>query len=568
MTQLDNQPDNHTTGDVRASQDALKAVTQELKRLQQELSQQLDQDITRLQAEKFRLIEDIDQLRGQHKQLQAQNTEYLSGQQIAQQQRWVKQLAQVLATHLQERLTERLDQITSNSAQSIAGSYNGPFLPPIAPTRNYNEDAYRLLASLDATLSTTFRTLEQELSSYQSALSQQLGRMHSLERQGEAILETLVNRLITQIQVEVNSNRLREYRDSQLPQAIAPPITAPPVAAPPAAPAPEMQSTAFTRGLLLILLSSITLSFQNVVTRIILKEKTILGLVKLGGFISPSPGNSLLILVMRLALVAPIMAFILAPRIYPNTWRDIRNLGKVENRAKLWSVLGSGFFLFLSQFFIYIALGNIPTGVATTIFFVYPTITILLAWLIFADRPTFLLALATATIYIGGYLTIPNFSAGAQGDTMLGAATAIASGISFAAYVILIKVAKMHPAPFSVVNFTTIFVLATATLPIFGYKVNAGMWPQLCAGIAVLSVTTLVGYLLNNFGVPLIGPALAAVVGASGPAFTAIMALLFINETLVINQWLGVFLVTLWVLGISVENLKKNQPPPKPSAAK
>ncbi len=574
MTQLDNQPENYTTGDARASQDALRAVTQELKRLQQELNQQLDQDITRLQAEKFRLIEDIDQLRGQHQQLQAQHTEYLSGQQIAQQQRWVKQLAQVLATHLQERLTERLDQITNNSAQSIAGSYNGPLLPPIAPTRNYNEDAYRLLASLDSTLSSTFRTLEQELSSYQSALSQQLGRMHSLERQGEAILETLVNRLITQIQVEVNNNRLREYRDSQgvglvdsrTLQPIAPSTTTtPPVASPPGA---DLQSTAFTRGVILILLSSITLSFQNVVTRIILKEKTILGLVKLGGFISPSPGNSLLILVMRLALVAPIMAFILAPIIYPNTWRDIRNLANVENRSQLWSVLGSGFFLFLSQFFIYIALGNIPTGVATTIFFVYPTVTILLAWLIFADRPTFLLALATATIYIGGYLTIPNFTAGAQGDIMLGAATAIASGISFAGYVILIKVAKMHPAPFSVVNFTTIFVLSSATLPIFGYKINAGMWPQLCAGIVVLAVTTLVGYLLNNFGVPLIGPALAAVVGASGPAFTAIMALLFINETLVINQWLGVLLVTLWVLGISVENLKKNQPPPKPTAAK
>lgn len=55
------------------------------------------------------------------------------------------------------------------------------------------------------------------------------------------------------------------------------------------------------------------------------------------------------------------------------------------------------------------------------------------------------------------------------------------------------------------------------------------------------------------------GPALAAVIGATGPAITTIMAFIFINEKLEINQVIGVFLVTLWVLGISVENLKKQQ---------
>ncbi len=577
MAQLDNQPENYGAGDPRAAQDALRAVTEELKRLQQDLNVQLAQDISRLRTEKSLLIEDIESLRVQYRQLQAQQMESLSQQQMVQQQRWIKQLAQVMASHLQERLLERIDEINAASVQPFASIGASPSLPQISPGKNYNEDAYRLLNSLDATLNTTFRTLEQELSSYQSALSQQLGRMHSLEKQGEMILETLVSRLISQIQVEVNGslNRLVVYPESsggrvldrETPASVPPSPPSPTPPPPTTATAP--QTNAFNRGLLLILFSSIIISFQNVVTRVVLREKVILGLGKLGGFISPSAGNSLLILVMRLAMVAPVMAFIVAPRIYPHTWRDIRSLLKTENRIKLYSVIGSGFFLFLSQFFIYIALGNVATGVATTIFFVYPTITILLAWAIFGDRPTFLLVLAAITIYIGGYLTIPTsgFTVQSTGNIGLGAATAAASGVAFAVYVILIKLAKMHPAPFSVVNFTTILflsgvtLLSSSVLPGLRYNVDPTMWIPLSCGVAVMAMTTLVGYLLNNFGVPLIGPALASVVGASGPALTAIMALVLINESLVTYQVLGVILVTVWVLGISVENMKKAQAP-------
>ena len=336
--------------------------------------------------------------------------------------------------------------------------------------------------------------------------------------------------------------------------------TAPPTSAP-----VSNQHSHLTKGLILILTSSLLLSFQNVVTRVILSPKSLFGLFD-GIVLNSSLANSLLILVLRCAIVLPIMAFIVAPRLYKNTWQDILDLPKPENKTRLYSVISSGLFLFCSQLCMYIALGTIPTGIATTIFFIYPTITILLMWMLFRDRPSLPLVFAMLTIYIGGFMTIPAvaFTPKGEGNFVLGASTAAFSGASFAGYIIMIKNAKMHPAPFTIVNFSIILLLGGLILPHMDFQIDQAHMTDLIYGTLILATTTLVGYLLQNFGVPLVGPSLASVIGASGPAVTALMAFFLIDEKLDLQQALGVFLVTLWVLGICVENMKKTPAaPPK-----
>lgn len=333
---------------------------------------------------------------------------------------------------------------------------------------------------------------------------------------------------------------------------------------PPTSSVVTSQHNHLTKGLILILTSSLLLSFQNVVTRVILSPKSLFGLFD-GIVLNSSFSNSLLILVLRCAVVLPIMAFIVAPRLHKNTWQDIKDLAKPDNKTRLYSVMSSGLFLFCSQLCMYIALGSIPTGIATTIFFIYPTITILLMWAFFRDKPSLPLVFAMVTIYIGGFMTIPAaaFTPKGEGNFVLGAITAALSGVAFAGYIIMIKNAKMHPAPFTIVNFSIIFILGLAILLQVGFEIDPAHYTDLVYGTLILATTTLVGYLLQNFGVPLVGPSLASVIGASGPAVTALMALFLIGEKLDLIQALGVFLVTLWVLGISVENMKK-APAPAP----
>ncbi len=351
------------------------------------------------------------------------------------------------------------------------------------------------------------------------------------------------------------SPKIEAIETSTTPDPASPPTTSAPV---------TNQHSHLTKGLILILTSSLLLSFQNVVTRVILSPKSLFGLFD-GIVLNSSFSNSLLILVLRCAVVLPIMAFIVAPRLHKNTWQDIKDLSKPENKTRLYSVMSSGLFLFCSQLCMYIALGSIPTGIATTIFFIYPTITILLMWAFFGDKPSLPLVFAMVTIYIGGFMTIPAaaFTPRGEGNFVLGAITAALSGVAFAGYIIMIKNAKMHPAPFTIVNFSIIFVLGLAILLQVGFEIDPARNMDLVYGTMILATTTLVGYLLQNFGVPLVGPSLASVIGASGPAVTALMALFLIDETLNLQQALGVFLVTLWVLGISVENMKKAPVPPQ-----
>lgn len=326
-------------------------------------------------------------------------------------------------------------------------------------------------------------------------------------------------------------------------------------------PFPEKERYArprFMKGVIFILISAFIMSLQNIITRVILSKQTILGIWETGSFISPSLGNSILILVVRMLIALPVLAFLVSPRIYKNTWVDIKNLLLPDNKNRLIVSLSSGVLLFVSSFSIYLALGSIPTGVATTIFFIYPTVTIIILWIFFKEKPAVSLVFAMITIYLGGFLTIPEASFTSKGgDVLFGALAAAISGATFAGYVIMVRLSKMHPAPFSIVNFTIILILGSAILPFFEFEIPDSTFLELIIGCVLLATTTLFGYLLNNFGVPLIGPALTSVIGASGPALTAILALTLINEKLNLHQVIGVFLVTIWVIGISIENMKK-----------
>jgi drug/metabolite transporter (DMT)-like permease len=594
MGPLDNLPQDPGSQDPRELQHLLMSMTREIRDIQHTLLVQLNQDVTRLHAEKDRLRQDISELQHQEKQLQTRQIQGFNRQQLAQQQLWSKQLAQVLASNLQDELSQRFKEFAPPAERpSIRGAGQSPSLSQGAAS-SQSDSAYRLMASLDNTLNTTFKTLQQELSSYQSSISQQLNRMHSLQQQGEVILETLVERLISQLQEDAGGlssdvgkllgDRFTGQPAPQpTPQTAAPTSYRPeptqqmgvverpapqPAAAPAPAPAPTPAQTQeqknFVTGIVLILISSLIISIQNIVTRVILSVQPVLFLGEMGGIIGPSAGNSLLILAMRMIFVVPGM-LIVGSILYPNTLRDIRQLGNPEKRGSVWIVILSGVSLFLSQFFIYFALGNVATGVAISIFFVFPTVTVLLAWLIFGSRPSFILGLATITIYIGCFLTVPAaaFQSRAGSNIWLGAGTALLSGVTFAGYVILTQLSakklKLHPAPYSVINFFVILVLATGALGFFPANVPEGNQTALWGGALILAVTTLTGYALNNFGIPMIGAAFASVVSASGPALTSLLAVGVISESLALNQWLGVGLVTLWVIGISVDNMSRQK---------
>ncbi len=318
-------------------------------------------------------------------------------------------------------------------------------------------------------------------------------------------------------------------------------------------------------GLSLILLSTLALSIHNVIVRITIGQRVnLFGLLSIGGLIQPTIGNSLLILWLRMLIVVPLMMGI-AGLIYPPAWRDLQRLILSRDRRPLFSILGSGAFLFLSQVLIYIAIAQIGPGAAVTILFMYPLITVPLAWWLFHDRPTRLRIAVMSLILVGVILTaIPSLGTAKIGG---GVIVAVLSGIAFALYLILMQLGfrQVHPVPVSVVQFLTVLVLSSLSLSLpisLGVSVLPDARLGLFAGGLILGAFTLVGYLANNFGVRYLGAARASIVASSGPVLTAVLAALIIRTKLDWVQIAGILLVTIGVTALSFERMRKTAKSP------
>jgi len=602
MGQLDEQPENMGASNPQAADVLLRAMTQDIENLRQNLVVQLSQDVERLQKEKSQLIDDIEQLKAQRQQ------------QIVQQQELVQQIAPALANQLQALVMSRLDRLTDaapvsrkrsgqNPRQTPLDNAVGYGFPPTATANDYNENANRAIASLDATLRATFKTLQQDLSSYQSSLSQQLSQMYSLEQQGEAILEALVSRLRREIESESSSSaaikpsqpappasptrppwhdyNTVQYSDerngfsvSYTPDLAVPEVPLMPEPEPPAAIPqlqPQAQPTSKQRvGFVLVLLSSLLLSFQNIVISVIFNKASIFGVFEYGGFVAPSLGNSLLILWLRMLVVVPLMA-ILVTVLYPAVWRDIKQFVQSKDLPLFFNVLSSGFFLFLSQVLVYLALGLLAPGVAIAIFFIYPVVTVLLTWMLFGDSPKRFRLLLMFSVLVGFVLlTLPGGGGAALSE--VGITAAAGSAIAFALYVILAQSSgrKVHPVPLSWIHFVIILVFSgiglVAPLPDSWHSdVLPTMWPSLAIASLVLGGTTLVSYFLNNIGIKAIDAVRASILGAIVPALTALLALVLIQSTMQVEQIFGMLLVTLGVAALSFERMRRHAKATQPT---
>ncbi|MGD1943934.1 MAG: EamA family transporter [Leptolyngbyaceae cyanobacterium] len=609
MGQLDKTPQT-PKNEEKAAREVLRNLSQDLRALQSDLSGQLTQDINRLQGTKHRLLNDIEileeeyqSLKSNYAELQTQQTAELSRQQLAQQQLWAKKLAQALAGHLQSRLTEDL--------------YSGAAVPGTAPNGSLH-NAYQLLSSLDSSLNDTLHSLQQDLNSYQSSLSQQISRMHSMEQQGEAILDALVNRLSIQLQTQIvrpqsvtaatnghgnGSTAPPLYGAQQVPlypqsnSAYALPtapyeegtrhsISGQP--APRSEPAsasrapksnPISSASAFQKGLIFIILSTMALSFHNVLVGIIGYGGQIFGQIPVDGIFPLNIPNSLMLLWLRMLVVLPLMVLV-AGKIYPKVWADIRKFLGAQDKRPLFQVIASGCFLFMSQVLIYKAISDIGPGVAVTLLFMYPLITVPLAWFLFGDRPTPLRGLVMFAITIGIVFTaLPRINTDLASGAVSpwGVFAGLLSSAAFALYLVSMQLSfrKLHPVPVSLVQFTTIFVLTSLILiggSFFGLETaEPSSYSGLYLAGLLLGGLTLLGYLFNNYGVRLMGAAQASIVASSGPVLTAILAYLITpgdKSTLQFIQWIGVILVTLGVLALSLERLsKKPKPAPKPVKA-
>ncbi len=566
----------------------LAGVTKDLSDLRANILGKLSREILILQAQKNALTDDIQRLQSQRKELEVLTVAQQGmNQQEIQRQQWIEQLAQAITYHLKN------DVIVTNSR--VLSDHSANF--------------EQLMLNLDGAIRATFQSLQRDVDTYQRDLDDQMQRMYTQRQQGELMLSALVERIdeylrrssadrsvggniggnppinftgtsgfagvigtngsntaptipngngnFNQIQIPTfNSSQFRQYDQNDTRPYTGDPAepsnsleSEPPIAK------PVKRLNDWWIGFILVLGASVVLSLQNILVKIIFSNSSVFGLFNFGGLIKATVPNSFMLLLLRMLFATPIM-WIVAKFIFRvDVLRDFRQLLTPNRRLLFWRVSFSALLQFASFALIYVALGILNPGLAVTLFFIFPTVTVLLAWLLFGDRPSKERWLVIGLIYFGIMLTYNIFGV-AKSDTW-GVIAAMLSGISFAGYIITSQACfkQLNPVSFTSINFAIILLICLGTLPFTLASISLnGSLIFMCFLIAL---TTLSGYLLTSFGTKLMGAAQASLVSASGPVFTTFLAFTILGSKLEFIQVFGVFLVTGGVGMLSLQNMYK-----------
>lgn len=312
-------------------------------------------------------------------------------------------------------------------------------------------------------------------------------------------------------------------------------------------------------GIGLVLVSALALASQNVVLRLFFTESQIFGWGPFGGFVTPHLSNVVVLLAMRMGVMALLLAGV-TPWLYPRTFRVLVALPKTPRL--LSTVVGSGVCLFIGLSLLYVSLSQVAAGIAIATLFIYPAVTVLLAWLFFQQVPRPYQLWLMGGIFVGVVLTSLTTTAEPTTNPLLGGACGLGAGLAFGLYGIVAELSLkgksvLHPVPFSLCTFVVVTILTGLTLLLLQeITIEPTAWPAVIWMTLFSGILTLLAYLLNNSGIGLIGASLTALLSASTPALTALFAWWILQEALQQQQIVGIGLVTL---GVAMLSLKSRQ---------
>lgn len=213
----------------------------------------------------------------------------------------------------------------------------------------------------------------------------------------------------------------------------------------------------------------------------------------------------------------------------------------------------------LSSTFYFTAVRYISPSLASLLLYTYPIIVILLDSLLEWKKPV-LLTVISGGVSFGGVLLILGTSYGSVNG--LGVLLALGTALIHSVYIILGHKVGREITPLATTTFVTVFssfgIIGTSffTAPI-DFSFQAGAWGYL-AGIIFFS--TVIAALAFFRGLELLGPVRASILSMGEPLFTALVALLLLQERLTIFQILGGIAVLGGALAVTLPREQEGQP--------
>jgi drug/metabolite transporter (DMT)-like permease len=266
--------------------------------------------------------------------------------------------------------------------------------------------------------------------------------------------------------------------------------------------------------------------------------------------------DSISLLALRMIFAFPFFAFFATMDYKKNGLQHINN--KIWVKIIALGILG----YYISSMLDFWGLEYIPAGMERLILFVYPTMVVLISALFFSKPITKVQILALFITYSGilfAYhleLLHPSATNQSNPNLLFGAGLIFLCALTYAIY--YIYSGELIPKIGSVI-FTNYVMMSAAVVVVLHYciagKANIFAQPIEVYGLALLlaTISTVIPTFLISKGVGMIGASNASILSSIGPMATILMAYYALNETVNINQIIGMLLVLCGVLTISLK---------------
>lgn len=231
---------------------------------------------------------------------------------------------------------------------------------------------------------------------------------------------------------------------------------------------------------------------------------------------------------------------------------------KIARQDYLWLV-GLGMIgYYLASYFDFLGLQYIKASLERLILFIYPTLVLLLSYLIFGKTITRKQAIGVIVTYIGVVIIFSGeLAVNQSSDVILGAVLIFFSALTYAGY--LTGSGWIIPK-FGATVFTSYAMMISCGCVVVHYLLTKDITilsfePEVYwIGLAMAFFATVIPSYLISYAIKLIGANSFSVFGSLGPVSTIALAYLFLDEQLTIIQLIGSVVV---IGGIVLAEKKK-----------
>jgi drug/metabolite transporter (DMT)-like permease len=223
----------------------------------------------------------------------------------------------------------------------------------------------------------------------------------------------------------------------------------------------------------------------------------------------------------------------------------------------LGTILFLGFLgYYFASFTDFLGLQYITAGLGRLLQFLYPTLVVILSWIVLRRRATMREIVALALTYGGLAFVLAHAVAGQHENLLLGAGLVLASAASYAVYLVLgaeviRRVGSMRFTAYAlviasvccIVQFALLRPLAALDLP----------WEVYALAIAMAIFSTVLPVFMTAEALKRVGANQVAILGALGPVSVIITGWLGLDETMTALQILGAALVLGGVVLVTIK---------------